>query len=297
MWVKYKSYILLHITIVVWGFTAIIGKELEPTIDSFSISWYRMLIALVALAFYIFIRKESFKIGRKAMLQTLGTGLIIAAHWVFFFESIHASNVSVALACLSTGALFTALLEPLFFRRRIVPYELVFGLMVVGGLYLIFEVETRYVEGIIYALLSAFLGALFTVINGLLVKEHDSKAITMYEMLGGCLGISIYLAFQAGFTSDMFNIGDFEMVLIVILGLICTAVAFAVSVEVMKDLSPYTVSISVNMEPVYGIILALLFYNDSERMHGLFYVGVSMILLTLFANAYMKRRQNKKAIT
>ena len=219
-------------------------------------------------------------------------GVIVALHWVFFFEALKVSTVSVTLATLASATLFTSILEPIFFRKKIVAYEIIFGLVVIAGLLLIFSFETKYKLGIIYSLFSAFLASLFTTINGIFIADKGSPIkITLYEMLGSVVIISLYLMGSGNFTFDtlsLFNEGIdtfwLDLIYLLILGVICTAVAFVVSVDVMKKLTPFTVSISINMEPIYAIILALLFFGESEKMSWGFYLGAAMVMTTIFGN-------------
>ena len=198
----------------------------------------------------------------------------MALHWVFFFEALKVSTVSVTLATLASATLFTSILEPILFKKKIVGYEMVFGLIVILGLFLIFSFETKYQLGIFYSLISAFCASLFTTINGFFVAKGGSPIrITMYEMLGAVLIISIYLGITGNLTFQtlsMLNNGEkqfwLDLTYLLILGIICTAIAFVISVDVMKKMSPFTVSISINMEPIYAIILALIFFGESEKM-------------------------------
>lgn len=245
---------------------------------------------LAALFVFIFLaatKRTDFKLDKSAG-KVLLAGAIIAAHWITFFHSIKISTVSVTLACVSTGALFGSLLEPLFYRRKIDPRELVLGLFVIAGLYLIFRFEGDYTAGIIVGLISAFLAALFQVINGKLVKNRTPYRITFLEMLGGFVAIGIYLLFTGGINQSLFHIPAMDWLWLLILGSVCTAFAFIESVAVMRTLSPFTVLLSINLEPVYGIVLALLIFGDSEKMDPLFYVGAAIILLAVVADSLLK---------
>ena len=281
----------LHLIIFIWGFTGILGELI--TIPSPSLVWYRMLIAFAGLWVFLKFVKAPVLLNKKLTLQTLGVGIIIAAHWIFFFGAIKISTVSVALACMASTSLFTSLLEPLFFKRKIILYEVIFGLIVILGLYIIFRFEGDYTEGIMMAILSSFLAALFSVFNGILVKDNDSRTLSLYEMIGGFLGITIFLALTGGFTIENFSLSTSNLGWLLILGLVCTAYAFAASVELMKTLSPFTVSISINMEPVYAILLALVIFGEKEKMTPGFYVGAGIIFLTVIGNAVLKSRKKE----
>jgi len=288
-----KYLILLHIVVLIFGFTGILGKLIS--IPSELLVWYRMLIASVSLAIYIKLRGKSLKLKKEGRIKVTTVGFIIAAHWIFFFEAIKQSNVSITLAALATASIFTALLEPLFFKRKIHYYELFLGALVLLGLYFIFQFETDNATGIILGVIAAFLASLFTVINGKLIKQYDSERISLYELSGGVLAISIY--FLLGLADDAFSleIPTSDLLWLLVLGVICTAFAFVASVEVMKELTPFTVSLSINLEPVYGIILAFLIFGEEEKMSLGFYLGTILILSSIFVNVWLKRRARKRA--
>ena len=285
---KYKYHIWLHVTILIFGLTGVLGKLIS--IDSYLLVWYRVGIALVSVLAYFMFTKFSLKISRKELIKTLLVGIIIAVHWVTFFEAIKQSNVSVALVCFSSSTLFTALLEPLYFKRRIKPYELIFGLLIITGLYFIFSFEFKYLAGMILAVVSAALASWFTVLNGVLIKQSNAKLISFYELLGAFIVVSIYLLVTNGLDISRFAVPLQDLKWLVILGTLCTAFAFIMSVEVMKKISPYTVTISVNLEPIYSIILALIIWPESETMSFGFYMGTLIVIATIFLNAALKKR-------
>ena len=283
-----KSYLHLHLIVFIWGFTAILGRLI--TLDALPLVWFRMLFAVVFILAYIKIKKIPIVISKKIILKFLVAGLIIALHWFTFFRAIKVSNVSITLACLSTGAFFTSLIEPIFFGKKIVWYEIFFGLIVVFGLSIIFNVEGHYTEGIILALTSAFLSASFAVINSKFVKEYDPTVISFYELSGGVLFFSIFLLFTNSFNTEFFQLTTSNFVYLLILSSVCTAYAFIASTAVMKFLSPYTVMLTINLEPIYGIILAVLIFKDKEQMSPAFYVGALIILITVILNGIIKSR-------
>jgi len=284
---KVGNLLLLHVVVFIFGFTGILGKFIET--DSDLLVWWRMLIAAISIALFAY---PAGKIHKSIWLNAktyLGVGFLIALHWVTFFQAIKISNVSVTLACLSSASLFTAILEPLFFKRKVDPAELIFGGMVVMGLVLIFSFETEYAAGIIMALCSAFVASLFTVINGRLIQKDNPYRISLVEMIGGVLGISIWLTFSGKIGANMIDIPASDWFWILILGIICTAFAFVASVKVMEELTPFTVSLTINLEPVYGIILAFFIFGSSEKMTFGFYVGTILILGALYLNALKKK--------
>lgn len=283
-----KSYLHLHLIVFIWGFTAILGRLI--TLDALPLVWFRMLFAVIFIFIYIKYNKISIKLPKKIILKFLIAGLIIALHWFTFFRAIKVSNISITLACLSTGAFFTSLIEPIFFGKKIIWYEIFFGLIVVFGLSIIFNVEGKYVEGIILALVSAFLSASFAVINSKFVKEYDSTIISFYELSGGVLFFSFLLLFTDSFNLLFFQLSLKDLMYLMILSSICTAYAFIASTSVMKYLSPYTVMLTINLEPIYGILLAVILFKNQEKMNPEFYIGAIIILITVILNGIIKSR-------
>ncbi|PKH52307.1 EamA family transporter [Tenacibaculum sp. Bg11-29] len=283
---KLKNYLHLHFIVFIWGFTAILGALIS--IDAVPLVWYRMSLAVVFIAIYFFISKKSFKVDKKGLLKFVFSGIIIAIHWVTFFKAIKVSNVSVALVTMSTGAFFASLIEPVFFKRKIKPIEILLGLLVIVGLYIIFNFQSEYTLGIIYALISAFLSALFAVLNGLFIKKYDANVISFYQLLFGALGITLYLLFTQKFSIQFFQISVNDWFYLIILSSICTAYAFIASVYVMKYLTPYTVMLTINLEPIYAIILALIVFGEKEQMSVEFYYGAFIVLLVVILNGILK---------
>ena len=264
------------------------------TLKAIPLVWHRILISIVVLGLWIWYRKISLNIPRKHRWLLMLTGIVIALHWVTFFHAIKISTISVTLACLSTGALFTALPEPLYLKRSLRPYEVGLGLVAVIGLGLIFSFETQYAWGIATALLSAFLSSNFGLLNALWSGKHRPSVITTYEFLGGWIFLALVLLVTGGIR-EAFVWGPHDAWLLLLLGAACTAYPFIESVSLLKYLSPYTIMLTINLEPVYGIILALLVVGESERMTPGFYAGTALLLATVVADALIKRRNKRKA--
>ena len=287
-----KHFFHLHFLVLIAGFTAILGELI--TNSSEVIVWHRMLIGWVLLGIYMLISKRSFKINLNLFIKYSFLGLLISLHWITFFEAIEQSNISVTLAMFSTAAFFTSLIEPVLFKRKVVYYEVILGFLVVCGIFLIFNAEFRYLNGIILGLISAFLASLFSVLNGLMVKKDSAISISFYEFLTGMLFISIFLFFNDELS--LVKVDDFfslNYLYIFLLGSICTAYAFMASVYLLKYISPYSVVLTYNLEPVYGIILAVIFFGDNEKMSLPFYIGLILILFSVIINMYIKKRINK----
>ncbi|WP_276381887.1 DMT family transporter [Flavobacterium sp. H4147] len=289
---NFKSYLNLHLIVFIWGFTAILGALI--TIDAENLVWYRMLIAMIFLGGFIAFKKQSFQVPVKEFFKLIFVGLLIALHWIFFFKAIHVSNVSITLSIFSLGAFFASLLEPLFYGRKVLWYEVFFGLVIIAGLGLILQVEIKYLTGVYYALAAIILGVLFTLMNGKLISDHEPSVITFYEFGAGVFFITIYFLFQGKFTADFFQMSLNNWVLLLILASICTAYAFTASVKVMQRLTPYTVMLTTNLEPVYGIVLAYFILGGKEKMSVEFYIGAVIIIITVILNGVFKHYQNKE---
>ena len=286
---KLLNYFHLHFIVFIWGFTAVLGDLI--TIEAVPLVWHRMLLGSLFVLIYIIYNKGMLKVSLRSLIKFAFVGLIIALHWLAFFSAVKVSNVSITLAMMSTGAFFASFLEPVFFKRKIISYEVVFGLIVIIGLYIIFKVESEYLSGILLALLASFLGALFSIFNGMMVKSHNASVISFYELLFGLLFITIYILFTDGFDDTFFKLSVSDWTYLIILASICTAYAFIASVHVMKWISPYTVMLTTNMEPIYGILLALLILGEKEYMSPTFYVGAIIILITVVLNGIIKTRK------
>jgi len=284
-----KSYLNLHLIVFIWGFTAVLGELIS--IRETALVWYRMGFAGFFILLYLIATKKSFLLPIKAFISLVFVGLLIAIHWIFFFKAINISNVSITLAMFSMGAFFAAILEPLFYKRKMLWYEVVFGLIIIAGLFLIMQVEIRYLNGILCALFSVFVGILFTLFNGKLIQKHDATVITLYEFFAGFIFVSFYLLYEGKFTKQFFVLSTNDWLLLLLLSSVCTAYAFTASVNVMKKLSPYTVMLTTNLEPVYGIFLAYFIIGASEKMSVPFYIGSAIILATVLLNGVIKHYQ------
>ena len=293
-----RDYAKLHFIVLIWGFSAILGVEIQiPSVD---LVLYRTGIAAIVLWLFLFFRKGDLKVAPKAVLRILGTGLLIAAHWILFFESARVSNVSVCLAGMATTSFWTSLTEPVFFFRRIRLFEVILGLVVIAGLYLVFQFEFNNALGLSLAIVSAFLAAVFSVLNARFTHQYSPYTITFYEMTGACIGIFVFIPFYNTYFLEtpiayaIPSLRDWGFLLL--LSVVCTVYAFSVSVELMKRISAFSVNLTVNMEPVYGIVLALLIYGEREKMSAGFYLGTLVILLAVLSYPFINKMLKNKAM-
>tara|TARA_R110001583_G_scaffold3282_6_gene21234 strand:+ start:99 stop:995 length:897 start_codon:yes stop_codon:yes gene_type:complete len=291
--VKLKNYLHLHFLVFIAGFTAILGELIS--ISAVPLVWFRMLMASIIIFIYIKVAKVNIRISPKSFFKLFIAGIIIALHWITFFGAIDTSNVSIALAMFSTGAFFASIMEPIIFKRKIIWYEIIFGILVIVGVFIITKSEIKYLTGIILGISSAFLSSLFAVLNGKFLQKHTATVISFYEFISGVAFISIFiLLFKGGFSIEFFKLSFADFGYLFILASICTAYAFIASVHVMKVLSPYTVVLTYNLEPVYGIVLAIILFPEKEKMSTTFYYGAVVILLTVMLNAILKNKRRLK---
>jgi drug/metabolite transporter (DMT)-like permease len=231
-------------------------------------------------------------------LKFFGAGIIIALHWITFFEAINQSNVSITLAMFSTGAFFASFIEPLIYKRRIIWYEIIFGIIVIVGVFLITQSEIKYLNGILLGISSALLSTLFAVINGRFIAVHQATVISFYEFMSGVVFLTLFIVvFQDGFNPNFFNLNAQDWIYLIILASVCTAYAFIGSVDVMRLISPYTVILTYNLEPLYGIALALLLFPETEIMSTQFYYGAILILVTVLLDAFLKNYKRKQKVS
>jgi drug/metabolite transporter (DMT)-like permease len=274
-----KNLIILHFTVFIWGFTGILGAVIH--VHAVYLVWYRVLIALCTLFLYFRFSKVQFKVDRPTFLKLFFTGALVGGHWILFFQSIQISTVSVTLVCLSSMTLFTAFLEPIINRTQISKLEILAGVFIIMGIILIFKFETQYTLGIILGLVSAAFSSLFAIINSRQVKQREAPVIAFYELMGALFWISLYLLFTGGFNSSM-KLIPADIGYLLILGTVCTSLAYVAGVSVMKELSAFRVALITNLEPVYGIIMAFVFFGDLNKMTAGFWVGALIILSTIF---------------
>ena len=291
---KLFSTLHFHFIVVIFGFTAILGALIS--ISAIPLVWYRMTMATIGLGLMLWLRKHNFRLDKTITWVAIACGLLIAFHWITFFGSVKVSNVSVTLSVLSSGAFLTSLLEPIFYKRKVIGYEVCFGLVVILGLVLVLGTETTNLKGFIYAVISTVLAVLFTLINGKYVPKTDPYVLSFYELFVGSVVVTLVLSFQGSFTSKFFAISSQDLLWLSILAFVCTSYAFVVSIVVMRHLTPYSIMLGINMEPVYGIALAYAIFGEKEVMHTGFYIGLTFILIAVLANGIYKLKSTKKTI-
>ncbi|WP_373512828.1 DMT family transporter [Persicitalea sp.] len=291
-----RSYLQLHFLVLIWGFTAILG--LLVTIAPAALVLYRTVLAALGLAVVISLQKKDFRVSRRQAFRMMAVGTLLATHWILFFASARISTASVCLAGMSTTSLWTSFVEPLVGKKRVNPLEVVLGLVAVAGLYIVFRFEFDHALGLLLALGSALLAACFTVANSHFVKRHDAFVITFYEMIGAsvCSLFFVFLLekYQLNNALPLWPVlADWPWILT--LALVCTVYAYSMGTHLMKQFSAYMLSLTVNLEPDYGIALAFLIFGEKERMTAGFYLGTFVILGAVLAYPILLRRKRASA--
>ncbi|MEN8124371.1 MAG: EamA family transporter [Bacteroidota bacterium] len=287
---KLKNQIHLHFIVFIWGFTAILAALIS--IDAIPLVWYRVMLASITLFLYFKIKKIKFKISFDAFLRFLLGGIIIALHWVAFFYAIKISTISITLITMSSSAIFVALLDPLFSKKKFRFYELLLASIVIIGFIIIFKVENGYTKGIISALISSVLLAFFSIFNSKNIQKYNAVHIAFYELLTAFLFLSLVMLLSNTISFDTIKMTTSDWLYLIILSTVCTAYPFVIATNLLKKMSPFTIILTNNLEPVYGIILAVIIFGDKEKMSVQFYIGAAIILGSVILNGILKAKKN-----
>jgi len=294
-----KAFISLHTAIFLAGFTGVLGRLIS--LNEFMLVWYRLLLTVLTLGVILWFRRSFTKKPARSLLSVFVVGVVVALHWVAFYGSIKYANVSIALVCFSTLGFFSALLEPLLLSKKISYSELVLGMICIAGVCLIFHFDTRYKTGIIFGVASAVLAALFTVLNKKVLEKHNASNVTFIEMTGGFIMLSVLMPLYLSFFNlhvELPEAGDWLW--LIILSWLCTVLAFYLSLSALKRISPFTVNLSYNLEPVYGIALAFIIYKENKELGKSFYTGllliVSAVILQMIKVYYNSRKRQSPIV-
>jgi len=287
-----KAYIQMHLSILLWGATAVLGRGIE--LNEGLLVWYRIIITTLSLGAYILFTGISFKVSRTNLLKLTGIGILLMVHWLFFYGAIKYSNVSITLSVFSSTTLFTALIEPVITAKKFNRMELVYSLMAMAGIGIIFYTDSNnYTTGIILALLAAFMGAFFNILNKDVVKEVSSEVVSFYEILAGLLSLTLILPFYINyFKPEKLLPNTTDWVLLAILAIACTHVTLILSLNALKHLSAFTLNLSINLEPVYGIALAFLVFHENKALNTEFFIGAGIIMLSVVLHSIFARESN-----
>lgn len=288
-----KAFAQLHIAVFLAGFTAILGKLI--TLNEGLLVWYRLFITVITLAVILFFKKELRRIPVKDAFSIFGVGVIVAIHWVAFYGSVKYANISVALVCFSAAGFFTALLEPLILRRRISITEVLLGLMAIAGIYIIFDFHPQYKTGIIFGIISALGCALFPIFNKNLLIRFSPKILTLYELGGGLIALTFLVPiYLLQFPATYYLPTNSDWAWLLVMAWFCTVFSFVLQLNALKKISAFTANLTYNLEPVYGIILAFIFFRENEDLNKQFYFGVALILLAVILQMIRIKNKYKK---
>ncbi|MFK8101809.1 MAG: DMT family transporter [Saprospiraceae bacterium] len=286
---KQRAYLELHFAVLLFGLTAILGDLIH--LSALLIVWWRVLITCISLFFLIRFGKFLREIPRKIVLQFMGIGVLVALHWLCFFGAVKYSNASICLVCMATTSFFTSFLEPLLLQQRIKWYEILLGLLIIPGMVLVVNnTELSMMAGIAVGLLSAFLAAVFSILNKKMVDQADPMSITFLELGSAWLFLSLLLPFyfyynpEASFLPNQTDLGY-----LAILALLCTTLAYVLSLRALKHISAFASNLTINLEPVYGILLAYFILQENEELSNGFYYGVCIILIAVFSYPFLTR--------
>jgi drug/metabolite transporter (DMT)-like permease len=278
----------IHFCVVLWGFTAILGKLI--TLPATALVWWRMLIVTAVLACLPRVWRAIAALDRKLIAIYAGIGVLVALHWLAFYGSIKLSNASVAATCIATGPVFLALIEPLLTKRKFQWHELLLALAVVPAVALVVGgTPTGMHLGIAVGVLSAALVAVFGTLNKQFVERADPLTVTAIEIGAGVLFLTLVGPLLLG--SSLFDLPTArDALLLCALALVCTLLPFALSLVALRKLSAFGAQLAVNLEPVYTIVLALVLLGEQRELTWQFYTGVAAIMVAVFAHPYLARR-------
>jgi len=287
-----KDYFKLHFIVFLWGFSAILGKLV--TIPAVEMVWYRSLIAAAGMGAVIYYLRGTFRVSKPDLYSMLGIGVIVAIHWIAFFGSARVANVSVSLVGFATNSLWAAILDPWFKGERIKKYEILLGLIVITGLYIIFSFDFQYKLGLLLGVFAGFTAALFSVLNSRLVTQNSARTITFYEMIGVTIGTALFFPVYKMTWAVNYELqlspSAWDWLWIALLAVVCSVYAYTVAVDLMKRISVFMIQLTLNLEPVYGIIMAVLIFGQREKMNLNFYIGTFIILSAVLVYPLMKRK-------
>ncbi len=288
-----KALVQLHVAVFLAGFTGIIGKLI--TLNEGLLVWYRLLITVLTLGCILWVKKQLVRISFKEALKIFAVGTIVAIHWVTFYGSVKYANVSVALVCFSATGFFTAFFEPLILKRKISLIEVGLGLIAISGIYIIFDFHPQYKVGVIFGIISAVGSSLFPIYNKKLLCTHSPKTLTLYELGGGLFALTFLVPFYIlQFPASYYLPTTNDWLWLLVMAWLCTVVSFDLQLNALKKVSAFTANLTYNMEPVYGVILAFIFFKENEKLHHAFYIGVLLIVLAVALQMFRIAMQQQR---
>lgn len=286
------DYFRLHFIVFLWGFTAILGMKISlPPVEMI---FFRTLLSALGMALIVLAGRVSLGVSKKDLWGLLFTGTLVAIHWIAFFGSARLSNVSVSLVGFATASLWTSFIEPLSQGKKVKAFEVFLGLSVIAGIVIVFSFQYSYRAGFLVAIFSGLMAAVFSVINARYAARIDSRTITFYEMTGAAVSTALFFPLYARYwaADGLLRLTPTpeDWLYLLILAGVCTVYAFTVMIRLMKRISVFFIQLTINLEPVYGILMALLIFKESERMDFRFYLGTGIIIGAVLAYPFLRRR-------
>jgi drug/metabolite transporter (DMT)-like permease len=275
-----KALVQIHLAVLLWGFTGVLGRAIS--LDAPVLVWYRMLLTAIFIAVIISYRKQWVPIARKDIMQLALIGCLMGLHWVAFYGAIKFANTSIALVCLSTASIFTSLLDPIVNKGRYDIKELLLGLLALIGVYFIYRFQKMFGIGIAFGVTAAILSSVFTVLNKRIASKYPTRPMVFYEMSAGWILLSLLMPLQLLYKPGSVLLPQgMDWLWLLILSLCCTVWAQSLALSALKHISSFTATLSVNLEPVYGILLAFLFFKENKELQGGFFIGMGLICLSV----------------
>jgi drug/metabolite transporter (DMT)-like permease len=289
------DYLKLHFIVFLWGFSAIFGKLVS--IPAVEMVFFRSLLAAIGMGIVIYFSKGQFSVHKNDLIKLMLIGFIVSFHWLCFFGAARVSNVSVSLVGFATNSLWTAVLETVFNRSKIKKYEVILGCIVLLGLYIIFSFDFQYKLGLFLGVLAGFTSALFSILNSKLVTRIGARTITFYEMIGVFIATALFLPVYKIISPDELQLipAPLDWLWIAMLAVVCSVYAYTVAVDLMKRISVFMIQLTLNLEPLYGIIMAVIIFGNTEKMNLNFYMGTFVILTAVVAYPFLKKKFEPKA--
>lgn len=290
-----KAFLQMHAAVFLWGFTGVLGRAIS--LDSIWLVWYRMIITILTLWIAYYFLKKIKTISIQSALSLGGIGFILVLHWICFYASIKYANVTIALTCLSTTALLSSILEPLVLRKKFDAFEIVLGLFAIAGIVIIYNTHVQFSVGIVIGLVSAVLTVLASVLNKKIVNNYQPEQITLYQLTGGFIGLTILLPFVYLFSpSAPLSPTTYDWLWLIILSWVCTIFTFFLYIRSLKMLSAFTLNLTLTLEPVYGIILAFIIYKENKLLSNWFYLGFGLITFAVAFHMWRLLKPKRVAV-
>jgi drug/metabolite transporter (DMT)-like permease len=282
----------LHFAVFLWGFTGVLGRMI--TLNEGLLVWWRLLITVLSLWLLFWWQGKINRVSWRDFLKIGGIGTLLALHWLCFYGSIKYANVSIALTCMATSGLLSAVLEPLFFRRRINPVELLLGLFALVGIGIIYFSNLHFSAGIYIGLLATVLTVTVSLLNKKMVTGYEPRTMVLYQLTGGFAGLTLLMPLYNHLfpTPHLIPVG-WDWLWLVVLSWVCTIFTFFLYLAALKRLSAFSVNLTVTLEPVYGILLAFMVYHENKMLSAHFYIGFALILLAVGLQMWRIMRQVK----